>query len=92
MSQVYPVSAAVSARALIDASGYDKMYARSVADNEGFWAEQAQRIDWIKPFSKVKTFPLPKTTCIFAGTRMARSTFATTASIGTWKPKQTMSP
>jgi acetyl-CoA synthetase len=30
------------------------MYAKSVEDNEGFWAEQAQRIDWIKPFTKVK--------------------------------------
>jgi acetyl-CoA synthetase len=30
------------------------MYARSVSDPEGFWSEQAQRIDWIKPFTKVK--------------------------------------
>ena len=54
MSQVYPVSTDVKARALIDESGYREMYAHSVADNEGFWAEQAKRIDWIKPFSKVK--------------------------------------
>ncbi|MCA0957081.1 hypothetical protein LCM16_23490, partial [Mameliella alba] len=24
------------------------MYARSVSDPEGFWAEQAQRLDWMK--------------------------------------------
>jgi len=30
------------------------MYARSVKDPNGFWGEQAKRIDWIKPFSKVK--------------------------------------
>jgi acetyl-CoA synthetase len=30
------------------------MYARSIKDPNGFWAEQAKRIDWIKPFSKVK--------------------------------------
>ena len=30
------------------------MYERSVADPNGFWAEQAKRIDWIKPFRKVK--------------------------------------
>ncbi|MCL4105492.1 UNVERIFIED_CONTAM: hypothetical protein GTU68_055623 [Idotea baltica] len=30
------------------------MYAASVADPEGFWREQGARIDWIKPFTKVK--------------------------------------
>jgi acetyl-CoA synthetase len=30
------------------------MYDRSIKDPNGFWAEQAKRIDWIKPFSKVK--------------------------------------
>ena len=39
---------------MIDAAGYDKMYAQSVDDNAAFWAEQAQRIDWIKPFTKCK--------------------------------------
>ncbi|MCK0152070.1 AMP-binding protein, partial [Marivita sp. S6314] len=29
-------------------------YARSVSDNEGFWAEQAQRVDWIKAPSQIK--------------------------------------
>ena len=33
---------------------YDAMYAHSLRDPEGFWREQAQRIDWIKPFTKVK--------------------------------------
>ena len=60
MTHVYPVKPAVSARALIDASGYEKMYARSVNDNEAFWAEQAGRIDWIKPFSKVKDVSFAK--------------------------------
>ena len=30
------------------------MYAQSVNDPDGFWREQARRIDWIKPFTKVK--------------------------------------
>ncbi|MAM88416.1 MAG: acetate--CoA ligase [unclassified Hahellaceae] len=38
----------------LDAAAYEKLYQASVSDNEGFWAEQASRIDWIKPFSKVK--------------------------------------
>ena len=57
---VYPVDPAVRARALVDASGYEKMYARSISDNETFWAEQAKRIDWIKPFSKVKDVSFAK--------------------------------
>ena len=49
MSEIYPVNAATKDRALVDTDGYAEMYARSVDDNEAFWAEQAQRIDWIKP-------------------------------------------
>ena len=30
------------------------MYRQSIDDPNGFWAEQAKRIDWIKPFTKVK--------------------------------------
>jgi acetyl-CoA synthetase len=30
------------------------MYKRSVEDPEGFWDAQGRRIDWIKPYSKVK--------------------------------------
>ena len=60
MSEIHPVSAEVEARALIDAAAYKEMYARSVQDNEGFWAEQAQRVDWIKPFTKTKDVSFAK--------------------------------
>ena len=33
---------------------YREMYDRSIQDPEGFWAEQAGRIDWSEPFEKVK--------------------------------------
>lgn len=33
---------------------YQEMYNRSVDDNEGFWEEQASRIDWFQPFTTVK--------------------------------------
>jgi len=49
-----PVPAEWKSRAFIDAAKYEEMYARSIADPEGFWREQAARIDWIKPFTKVK--------------------------------------
>ena len=51
---LFPVSKDWRERALIDRAAYDAMYARSIEDPEGFWAEQARRIDWIKPFTKVK--------------------------------------
>ncbi len=54
MTKTYAVDSATAGRALIDADAYEEMYQRSVIDNEGFWSEQAQRIDWIKPFTKVK--------------------------------------
>ncbi len=37
-----------------DAATYESMYKRSIEDPDGFWAEHGKRIDWIKPFSKVK--------------------------------------
>ena len=52
--QFFPVPAEWSDRALVNADQYEEMYARSVADPEGFWAEHGQRIDWIKPYSTVK--------------------------------------
>jgi len=51
---VFPVPAAIQASAWIDNDKYLQMYARSVADPAGFWAEQAQRLDWIRPFTQVK--------------------------------------
>ncbi|MDJ1016959.1 MAG: acetate--CoA ligase [Paracoccaceae bacterium] len=37
-----------------DRAKYDAMYKQSVEDPEGFWSEHGKRIDWIKPFTKVK--------------------------------------
>ena len=54
MTKIYEVPADVAARALIDKDGYEKAYRRSVEDNEAYWAEQAGRIDWIRPFTRVK--------------------------------------
>jgi propionyl-CoA synthetase len=34
-------------------SGYAEVYARWQADPEGFWAEAAQAIDWIRPWDRV---------------------------------------
>ena len=53
-AKTYPPSADMAARAHVNAQSYDKMYEASVTDTDGFWREQAQRIDWIKPFTQVR--------------------------------------
>ncbi|EPA7430077.1 acetate--CoA ligase [Pseudomonas aeruginosa] len=50
----YSVRPEVLANTLTDEATYKFMYQQSVINPDGFWREQAQRIDWIKPFSKVK--------------------------------------
>jgi acetyl-CoA synthetase len=35
---------------------YHKKYKRSIEDNEGFWKEEGLRIDWIKPYTKIRDF------------------------------------
>ncbi|MGA9454755.1 MAG: acetate--CoA ligase [Pseudolabrys sp.] len=52
--KIYDVPAEWRKRAFVDDAKYKEMYDRSIKDPNGFWAEQAKRIDWIKPFSKVK--------------------------------------
>jgi acetyl-CoA synthetase len=52
--KTYDVPAEWRKRAFVDDAKYKEMYDRSIKDPNGFWAEQAKRIDWIKPFSKVK--------------------------------------
>ncbi|WP_327751756.1 acetate--CoA ligase [Sphingobium sp. SJ10-10] len=51
---VYPVPNQWAKEALVDAAQYREMYARSIAEPERFWAEEARRLDWIRPFSQVK--------------------------------------
>ena len=51
---VFPVPAEVAARAHVDNAKYLEMYQRSVEDPDGFWGEHGKRVDWIKPYTKVK--------------------------------------
>ncbi len=60
MSKIHEVPAEFAKRAHIDAAKYEEMYRRSVEDNEAFWAEQAERIDWIRPPGKVKDVSFDK--------------------------------
>ncbi|MGF7158538.1 acetyl-CoA synthetase [Rhodoligotrophos appendicifer] len=50
----HPVQDAWKSRAYVNKADYDRMYADSVADPEAFWGEHGKRVDWIKPYSKIK--------------------------------------
>ena len=54
MSQIYEVPADFARGAHVDAARYERDYARSVADPEGFWGEVGRRIDWLKPYTQVR--------------------------------------
>ena len=53
-TNIYPVPEATKERTLITEEQYNELYSRSINDNEGFWADEAKRVDWIRPFTKVK--------------------------------------
>jgi acetyl-CoA synthetase len=53
-THVFPVPEAVAKAAYCDDARYRAMYQRSIEDSEGFWAEQAGRIDWIQAPTRIK--------------------------------------
>lgn len=54
MSETFQVPDDVAKSALVDAKKYAEWYERSIKDPDGFWGEHGKRIDWIKPYTKVK--------------------------------------
>ena len=46
---------------------YDAFHRRSIEDRDGFWREQAQLIDWHKPFGQVLDYSRPPFARWFAG-------------------------
>jgi acetyl-CoA synthetase len=52
--KIYDVPPQWQKHAFADAAKYEEMYARSIKDPNGFWGEQAKRIDWIKEPIKIK--------------------------------------
>ncbi len=41
-------------KAYVDKSNYEKKYKLSIKDNDGFWKKEGKRLDWIKPYTKIK--------------------------------------
>ena len=52
--QTYDVRPDAAERAHVDKTRYASMYAASIRDPDAFWREHGKRIDWIKPYTRVK--------------------------------------
>ena len=53
-NSVIKVSEYWSNQAYVNKSKYQKKYNLSIKDNENFWRKEGKRINWIKPYSKIK--------------------------------------
>ncbi|MBC3764401.1 acetate--CoA ligase [Neptunicella marina] len=51
---IFPVSEALKQSSYADNQRYLSLYQQSIDDPDGFWGEQAKRLSWSKPFSKVR--------------------------------------
>jgi len=51
---IYKVKKEWVKKAIINKSAYEKKYATSLKDNDGFWKKEGKRITWIKPYTKIK--------------------------------------
>ena len=58
---IFKVPKKWSNNAYVDKTQYDKKYKLSIKDNEGFWKKEGKRIDWIKPYTKIKDVKYSKT-------------------------------
>jgi acetyl-CoA synthetase len=54
LHKVHPVSSYPARKTHADKDEYQRLYKWSVEDPEGFWAQQGKRLDWIRPFTRVK--------------------------------------
>ena len=52
--QLFPVRADFASKAYVDQAGYRARYERAARDPDGYWAEEAKRIAWMKPPTKIK--------------------------------------
>lgn len=54
MTKLHKVPAAFAAKARIKHDDYQRLYKESIEDPEGFWGRMGQRVDWFKPYGRVK--------------------------------------
>ena len=58
---VFKVPKKWSKNAYVNKSQYEKKYKLSIKDNEGFWKKEGKRINWIRPYTKIKDIKYGKT-------------------------------
>ena len=58
---IFKVPKKWSRSAYVNKNQYDKKYKLSITDNEKFWKKEGKRIDWIKPYTKIKDIKYSKT-------------------------------
>lgn len=51
-AKIYPVAKITHGKPHADKAEYQRLYDWSINDPDAFWAEQAKRLDWIKPFTR----------------------------------------
>ena len=51
---IFEIKSQWSKDALINKKDYETLYEKSIQDNLNFWKQQGQRVDWIKPYTKIK--------------------------------------
>ena len=51
---IFKVPKKWSNSAYVNRAKYEKKYKLSIKDNEGFWKKEGKRINWIKPYTKIK--------------------------------------
>jgi len=90
--KIYDVPAEWQKRAFVGDAKYKEMYDRSIKDPNGFWAEHAKRVDWIKPFSKVKNTTYDPHNVSIKWFEDGTLNAATTASTVTWPNAVTRPP
>ena len=58
---IFKVPKKWSNTAYVNKNKYEKKYRLSIEDNEGFWRKEGKRINWIKPYTKIKDVKYSKT-------------------------------
>ncbi len=54
MTKLHEVPAEFAARARYRREDYERLYAESVRDPEGFWGRMGQRLAWMRPYTRVR--------------------------------------
>ncbi len=52
--KIYKIKSEWLKKAFVSKNIYEKKYSESLKDNDGFWRKEGKRMNWIKPYTKIK--------------------------------------